>query len=93
MHYTPFPLPDIYQKANCVLTGSWYSNSPVMLQYLRNYLDMEQGNLHLIIYNQGTEEKSCTVQFLQEKTGKVAELVERFTVSHGGEYLVYGFRE
>lgn len=83
----------LYQQSNSVLTGSWYSNSPVMNRYMKEYLDLEQDNLHLIIYDTGTDEPNYTVEFLQERTGKTAELVDSFLVSHGGGYLVYQFRE
>lgn len=81
----------LYSQANCTLTGSWYSNSPVLRRHLKDYINQEQHTLCLIIYGSDESENSTAVHFLQEKTGKVAELAERLTVSHGGEYHVYRF--
>lgn len=81
----------IYQKANCVLTGSWYSNSPVTCEYLNQYLEDGNRELYLITYDQKTSNRDYIIQFFQEYTGREAEVVDCLTVSHGGTYLVYRF--
>lgn len=82
---------EIYQPRNSTVTGCWYSNSPVMEAFQREYLKADGRGLHLIVYEDGKGVKNPAVAYLQEETGTAPELVETFTASHGGTYLIWYF--
>lgn len=81
----------IYKRRNSVVTGSWYSNSPVMRRWLREYFADCQDGIRLILFADGREKEAPAMIYLEEKTGVEPVEEERFTVSHGGTYVVYYF--
>ena len=76
---------------NNLVSGTWFSCSPVMNRKLQDYFKDEEKGFYLIIYDYGYENLHPTVAYLQEKTGEKAVLADEFTASHGGKYLVYYF--
>lgn len=68
----------IYGKQNYLLTGSWFTNSPVMKAALREYLLGQEKNIYLIVSDDGTLEKHYTVEYLAEKLGMHSKLVDFF---------------
>lgn len=81
----------IYQKANCVMSGCWYSNSPTMRSFLDEYIGVAPNNLHLILYETGTEREKFVLKFYEEKTGKKAEISDYLATSSGLSYTIYSF--
>lgn len=81
----------IYQPGNCTYTGTWYSNSPPMENFLNKYLENGSSAPRLIVYDEGSGESFYTVVYLAEEFGKNPVIEDRFTVSHGGSYLVWAF--
>lgn len=79
----------IYNEANCVLGGSWYSNSPTLVAYVKEYIG--KNDLCYIVSDANGDAEISILDFLEKKTGKKASLVDYFTVSHGGSYEVYEF--
>lgn len=79
---------DIYGVKNCVVDGGWISNSPPMIIRLTEQLNREQ-DVFMVISDDAMAMPESVVAFWEEKTGKQAEVSERFTVSHGGSYFVY----
>lgn len=76
---------------NNLVSGTWFSCSPVMNRKMRDYFKDEEKGFYLIIYDYGYENIHPTVAYLQEKTGEKAVLADEFTASNGGKYLVYYF--
>ena len=79
------------QQKNSIVTGCWYSNSPVMRQKLSSYLDVEPEQIKFIINAEGVGHETAVLGYLENKLGKVAIEEDCFSVSHGGVYKVYGF--
>lgn len=80
-----------YGKRNGMVTGSWYANSPVALEAMKQYLKPDGRGIYLIVAEDGRGEAHPALVYLEEKTASEALLEDRFTASHGGEYLVYCF--
>lgn len=81
----------IYEEQNSLPTASWYSGSPVMRKYLKEYLEGNEDCIYLIVYNNGQEADYYAVQYMAEKLGKTPVLNDEFTVSSGVIYLIWGF--
>lgn len=82
---------EIYRPRNSTVTGCWYSHSPVMEDFQQEYLRPDGRGIHLIVYEDGRDRSHPAVAYLHEETETAPELVEKFTASHGGTYLVWYF--
>ena len=84
---------DLYRQRSSLVTGCWYSNSPVMRDKLRDYLqNVNLDDLKLIVA--ATENDNyAVIKYIEDKSGRTAVEEDYFTVSHGGAYRVYGFVE
>ena len=81
----------IYRHGNSTYAGSWYSNSPVIRNFLKEYLEGKEDKIHLIVLDEGSGADYFTVKFFAEKLKKIPVEADRFTASHGGTYLVWAF--
>jgi len=83
---------EIYGQRNYIVAGSWYSNSPEVRRYNKEYLSgAEDEGFYFIVYDSGSGAGHPCVSYLIQETGVQPELYERLTVSHGGSYLVFYF--
>ncbi len=81
----------IFRQRNAVATGCWYAGSPGFLRRLKDYFaDCE--TIYLVASAHMGPQSAAVVSYLEERLGTEARLEESFTVSNGGEYLVYAFR-
>lgn len=77
---------------NCVYSGGWFSNSPILYQHMEQYLGRYDKDICLIIYEtEDALESRPIIALLTEKFGSAPVLEDKFTVSHGGSYLVLRF--
>lgn len=78
---------------NCVYSGGWFSNSPVLYRHLEQYQGRYDRDICLMIYEtEDSWESKPIVAFLTEKFGGGPVLEDRLTVSHGGSYLILRFK-
>lgn len=86
---------DIYTPINGIYSGTWISQSPVNKRYEREYLGDDWKELYVIVYDDGqpldVQKEYISARYYAEKTGRQPVLSDRFTVSHGGSYLVWYF--
>lgn len=83
----------LYQQENSMITGGWFSNTPVVREKLELYLgDADIENIRLIVFA-SEEDKYASIKYFEEKWDCVAVEEECFTVSHGGNYRVYAFKK
>ena len=84
-----------YGERNCIMAGSWFSNSPSVLTGNSNYLKDTQNGFYFIMYSESesTEEEMThpVVLYLSEKTSSEPIIVDTFTASHGGIYSIIYF--
>lgn len=80
-------------EQNCVYSGSWLFHSPVMNDFLQNYLDSGEENFCLILHNNEFGEEHYAVAFFAQTMGESPVLADKFGVSNGAEYLVWEFGE
>lgn len=78
---------------NSIYSGGWIFNSPVMNDFLHDYLDGEEENICLIAYDNELGEENYIVAFLAEALGKKSVIMDKFEVSNGAVYLVWGFMD
>ena len=87
----------IYGTQNCIYTGDWYGASPAMKKHVAEYLQGHENDFYLIVYDDGEDleqqSRYPAAAYFTEKTGKAPQLADRFTVSHGGGYVVWYFGE
>lgn len=82
----------IYGPQNCVYSGGWFSNSPVLYQHMEQYLGRYDRDICLIIYEtEDAWESKPIIALLTEKFGSEPVLEDKLTVSHGGSYLILRF--
>lgn len=80
----------IYQQPNYLVSGNWYSYSPVMKEKLNTYIKKgEYEELYAITYKWEEGRTDWMIPYLNTLFGGTFEPVEEITVSHGGTYLVY----
>ena len=72
------------------ISATWYSNSPPILNFLREYLAGDGNNIRVIVYDDFRESLN-TVDLMAQKLSREPVLKDSFTVSHGGKYLVWAF--
>lgn len=82
---------EIYQSANAVVSGGWFSNAPMMQQHLQEYLGSAENGIYAILYADGSEAGHPMLLYLEEEMGCQPKLADMLTVSHGGSYAVYYF--
>lgn len=86
---------EIYKPTNAIYTGGWNGSSPVNREYSRNYCGVDWKDIYVIVYDDGNpidvQATYITVRYFSEKTGRDAILEDRFSVSHGGSYIVWHF--
>lgn len=78
-------------ERNNIVSGTWFSESPVMKHALQKYFADENDGLQWLTYDFVYAEEHPALKYLQEKTGVDGVLTEELTVSHGGRYLIYSF--
>lgn len=82
----------IYGPQNCVYSGGWFSNSPVLYQHMEQYLGRYDRDICLIIYEtEDAWESRPIIALLTEKFGSGPVLEDTLTVSNGGSYLILRF--
>lgn len=80
---------DIYQSANAIVSGGWFSNSPIMQLHLQEYLGSAKDGIYAILCADGGEATHPMVSYLKEEMKSEPVLTDVLTVSHGGKYAVY----
>ena len=80
----------IYGPRNGVITGCWYSGAPVLYQYEKDYF-ADCNTISLITSSDMEMQSAMVIDYLEELLETTAYLEDTFTVSNGGEYLVYAF--
>lgn len=83
---------EYYRDRNNVATGNWYSHSPAMLAYWREYLTDSLPKLHLIVSADFYEHSLVSITYLEEMAKSKLVPVDSFTTSSGGNYSVYAFQ-
>lgn len=78
-------------ERNNIVSGTWFSESPLMKHALQKYFADENDGLQWLTYDFVYAEEHPALKYLQEKTGVDGVLTEELTVSHGGRYLIYSF--
>ena len=88
----------MYQPRNSLVTGCWYSASPAMKNTINEYLDITsnadkhvKNPLYFIITADASANEPI-LNYISEYTQCPYALIDKFTVSHGGTYLVYCFQ-
>lgn len=76
---------------NYMISGTWFSYSPVMKQALKQYFADGQDGFYVVLYDFGVEELEEILPYIEEKTGTKGVREEELTVSHGGTYGIYYF--
>ena len=76
---------------NYMVSGTWFSYSPVMKQAMKQYFTDDQNGFYVILYDFGVEALEEILPYLEEKTGTIGVPEEELTVSHGGKYRIYYF--
>ncbi|MGN0412591.1 MAG: hypothetical protein ACI4FV_06090 [Lachnospiraceae bacterium] len=92
--------PAMYQPRNSLVSGCWYFPSPRMKDTLNRYIgecqktDSQPGKtpLYFIVIDGEKDRVAPILAYLSEYTGHPGTLVDQFTVSHGGTYLVYYYQ-
>ena len=79
----------VYKTRNNILSGGWYSNSPAHKNYVRNYLSNDYHDFYLIRAESDDPMFRYSLVYLSELSGSSPIIVDKFTASHGGTYLVY----
>lgn len=90
----------LYQPRNSLVSGCWYFPSPHIKDTLNRYIgecrktDSEAGKtpLYFIVADGQDSRVAPILTYLSEYTGHPCTLVDQFTVSHGGTYLVYCYQ-
>lgn len=82
---------EIYQPANAVIGGGWFSGSPHIQQRIKEYLSSAEDGIYVIIYADGNQEAHPTIVYMEEMMGTEAVLEDELVASHGGKYGVYYF--
>lgn len=78
-------------QQNSVYSGGWFSKSPVVDHCLRQYLEGREDNICLIVFEDGLGEANYAVTYLAEVMEGNPVIMDRFEVSNGAVYLVWGF--
>lgn len=92
--------PAMYQPRNSLVSGCWYFPSPHMKDTLNRYIGECQKTdsqprktpLYFIVIDGEKDRVAPILAYLSEYTGHPETLVDQFTVSHGGTYLVYCYQ-
>ncbi len=92
--------PALYQPRNSLVTGCWYSPSPHMKENWNRYIvdSKKTGSqpgkapLYFIVADGQDDRIAPILTYLTEYTGHPSTLVDQFTISHGGTYLVYCYQ-
>lgn len=83
---------EVYGPRNGVITGCWYSGTPELYQYMKDYF-ADCDTIYLIASADMEMQYGKVVSYLEERLSAVAYLEESFTASNGGRYLVYAFQK
>lgn len=78
-------------ERNNIVSGTWFSGSPVMRKALQRYFEDESNGFQWISYDFAYADGHPAIKYLQEKTGVDGVLTDQLVASHGGGYLVYYF--
>ena len=78
-------------ERNNIVSGTWFSGSPVMRKALQRYFADESNGFQWISYDFAYADGHPAIKYLQEKTGVDGVLTDQLVASHGGGYLVYYF--
>lgn len=85
----------IYGKQNFVMSSTWFSNSPVMLDRIQTYLGDATDGFYFIIgakeNEPGTEIPSPIVQYLAKESGSTPIISDTIITTHGEIFLVIYF--
>lgn len=92
--------PALYQPRNSLVSGCWYSPSPHMKENWNRYIadskmtgsQPGKAPLYFIVSDGQDSRVAPILTYLSEYTGHPGTLVDQFTVSHGGAYLVYCYQ-
>lgn len=76
---------------NYMVSGTWFSYSPIMKQAMKQYFTDDQNGFYVILYDFGVEALEEILPYMEEKTGTIGVPEEELTVSHGGKYRIYYF--
>lgn len=82
---------ELFRKRNSIVTGSWYSHSPSVNMCLEKYLADCDGMIFLIVSGNIELNPYPTTVYLAEVLQSEPLEIDRFTVSNGGEYVVYQY--
>lgn len=83
----------LYQQPNYLVSGNWYSYSPVMKEKIASYVKEENyKNLYVIAYKREESRPEWIIPYLNAVYEGTFEIVDEITASHGGTYLVYQFK-
>lgn len=81
---------ELYQQPNYLVTGNWYSYSPVMREKIASSIKEENHeNLYAIAYKWEDGPLEWIIPYLNAVYEGSFEMVDEITASHGGTYLVY----
>lgn len=76
---------------NYMISGTWFSYSPIMKNALKQYFADNQNGFYVILYDFEVEELEKILPYMEEKTGTRGVQKEELIVSHGGKYRIYYF--
>lgn len=77
---------------NGVYSGGWFFKTPVMEEWIHQYLEDEKSNICLVVYEDGLGEDKYVVAYLAEVLGEELVILDRLEVSNGAAYLVWGIK-
>lgn len=80
-----------YQKRETLVTGGWFSNSPMMDEAVETYRNEHTEGMKCITFSEEMNvDNSYILKFFEETYGKKPELVDTFTIEELGlSYAVY----
>lgn len=81
---------ELYQQPNYLVSGNWYSYSPVMKEKIASYVkEGNYENLYAITYQWEEGRPEWMIPYLNAVHRGTFEIVDEITASNGGIYLVY----
>lgn len=76
---------ELYQQPNYLVSGNWYSYSPVMKEKIDSYIkEAEYQELYAITYKWEEDRNASIIPYLNELYGGIFQVVDEITVSYGG---------